>query len=275
MNGSRRPGAMALKAWTVLVIVVLYLPMAAMVLMSFNESRYGVMPFHFSTKWYRTLGPDNPLVTSTLLSLQLALYVTATCAVIGTALGLWLSSTRLVRLRLVTNAALMATVTVPILILSVGILTVVQAIGLGQSAVSLWLACTVVSLPYMTFVVVARLGSIDAALVPASRSLGFGAFGTFRRVTLPLLRTAMAAGSLMAFVTCFNNFTVQLFLAPVGVQTLPVNIYAQTRVGVTPDINAIASIIIVATVLLVLALQLLSGSTARLITGQERDITDG
>jgi ABC-type spermidine/putrescine transport system permease subunit II len=264
-----------LTIWMWFVVAALYVPLAAMVLMSFNESRYGVLPFHLSTRWYQTLSADNPLVVSTLVSLELAFYVTATCVTVGTALGFWLSRTRLGKLRMTANAALLMSITIPILILSVGMLAVFQQLGLGQSAVSLWLGCTLISLPYMVFVVVARLQAVDPSLVPAARSLGSGAWGSFWRVTVPLLRSAMVAGSLMAFVVCFNNFVVQLFLAPVGVQTLPVNIYAQTRVGITPDINAVSSIIIVATVLLVLALQLVTGSAARVITGQQKDRTNG
>lgn len=272
---TRRPRTILLKTWMWIIILALYVPLGAMILMSFNQSRFGIFPFKFSLDWYEHLGPDNPLIAATVTSLQLALYVTVTCAVIGTGLGIWLSSSGLRRLRVSVNASLLATVTIPLLILSVAILEIVNILGLGQSALSLWLACSVVSLPYMVFVVTARLQSLDPALVRASRSLGSGPVRTFWRVTLPLIRTSIIAGSLMAFVVCFNNFTIQLFISPIGVQTLPVNIYAQTRVGITPDINAVASIIVVAMFILVIVLQLVSGSAARIVTGQGKDKANG
>lgn len=266
---NRRP--VLLRIWTWIVIAILYVPILAMIAMSFNASRFGTLPFEFSLRWYRALTPDNPLILATYTSLQLALLVTGSCVVIGTLLALWLSRSGAAWLRSAVNASLLATVTIPILILSVAMLQIVQLLGLGQSVPSLWLACTVVSLPYLVFVVAARIASLDPALVRAARSLGCGPLRTFWRVTLPLIRSSIVAGALMAFVTCFNNFTVQLFIAPLGVQTLPVNIYAQTRVGISPDINAVSAITIAVMVVLVVVLQLVSGNAARVVAGTGKE----
>ena len=113
----------------------------------------------------------------------------------------------------------------------------------------------------------AALAQLDPALADAARSLGAGPVATFLRITVPIATPAILAGSLMAFVICFNNFTVQLFLAPLGDQTLPVEIYSLVRVGVTPDVNALASFIVVGSVLLIVALQLLGANVARTLTG--------
>ncbi len=266
---NRRP--LMLKTWMWIVIILLYAPIIAMIAMSFNESRFGTLPFEFSLRWYEALTPDNPLILATYTSVQLALLVTGSCVVIGTLLALWLSRPGAAWLRSAVNGSLLATVTIPILILSVAILQIVQLLGLGQSVLSLWLACTVVSLPYLVFVVAARIAGLDPALVKASRSLGFGPLQTFWRVTLPLVGSSIVAGALMAFVVCFNNFTVQLFLAPLGVQTLPVNIYAQTRVGVSPDINAVSTLTVVVLVVLVVLLQLVSGNAARVVAGAGKE----
>lgn len=260
------------KAWTWLVIIALYVPIGAMMAMSFNESRFGTFPFQFSWRWYAELTPSNPLVQATYASVQLSLLVAVTCLIVGTLLSLWLARPGAAWLRGAVNGTLLATVTIPILILSVAILGIAQRLGLGQSLPSLWLGCTVVSLPYVVFVVSARISSLDPALVRASRSLGFGPVQSFLRVTLPLIRSAVLAGGLMAFVTCFNNFPVQLFLAPLGVQTLPVNIYAQTRVGISPDINAVSTLTIIAMVLLVVLLQFASGNAAKAISGAGKEI---
>ena len=272
---SRRTPGLVARLWTALVVLFLYLPIAATVLTSFNASRLGLLPFDPSWQWYAGLSADSPLVVSTVTSVELAVWVTLTCAVLGTGLALWLARRGLPRFKVATNGVLLVTVAVPVLILSVGILAVVNAIGLGQSALALWLACSVTSLPYMVFVVTARLQSLDPALVSASRSLGAGPVATFRRVTLPMVRSAILAGALMAFVICFNNFTVQLLIAPLGVQTLPVEIYTQTRVGLSPDINAVASLIVGVTVVVVVLLQLATGSAARVLGGLGKETSDG
>ncbi|WP_309131226.1 ABC transporter permease [Brevibacterium sp.] len=256
-----------LTIWTVVIIVVLYVPILAMMVMSFNDSRFGTLPFEFTLKWYAELTPTNPLIQATYTSIQLSILVAGTCVVVGTLLSLWLARPGTPWLRNAVNSSLLATVTIPILILSVAILGIANRLGLGQSVTSLWLGCTVVSLPYVVFVVSARIASLDPALLNASRSLGFGPFQTFLRVTLPLIRSAVLAGALMAFVTCFNNFAVQLFLAPLGVQTLPVNIYAQTRVGISPDINAVSTLTILVLIILVVVLQILSGNAAKVVSG--------
>jgi len=266
-----RRGASRVLAWQGIsaTILFLYLPLVAMAVMSFNSSRFGVLPFRPSLTWYRSLTPQNPLIQSALVSAELAFYVSITCAVVGTGMALWMHSLGLRVARLATDATLLVTLTVPVLILSVGMIEVFRALGMAKSALTLWLGCSVVSLPYTVFVVLARLQSFDSALISASRSLGAGPVTTFRRITLPLLASGIFAGSLMAFVVCFNNFTVQLFLAPVGVETLPVNIYSQTRVGITPDINAVSTIILAVTVVGVVGLQFLTRGTARLISGKE------
>lgn len=272
---ARRGRIPGFRIWLGIVLVALYLPLGAMVFMSFNESRFGLLPFRFSMKWYEGLGPENPLVIAASTSLELAVYVTATCIVIGIPLAMWLSSPRLKLAKLFANSSLLATIAVPLLILSVGILAVVRLTGLGQSGLSLWLACTVISLPYFVFVVAARLQSLDPRLIAASRSLGAGPARSFVRVTLPLIRSSIFAGALMAFVICFNNFTIQVFVAPLGVQTLPVSIYALTKVGISPDINAVATIIIVVMIGLVALLQVVTGSAVTVVAGARKDSENG
>ncbi len=261
----RSLSALALRAWLALVFVALFAPLVVMAAMSFNASRYSTLPFHFSTTWYRALAEDDELVGSTWLSIELALVVTLAAAVVGTMLAVWLSR-RGAFARVPVNASLIAAVTVPALVLAIAMLLVAERIGLGQSRTSLFLCCLTASLPYVVFIVGARLDAADPALADAARSLGAGPVATFLRVTVPIAFPAILAGSLMAFVICFNNFTVQLFLAPLGYQTLPVEIYTLVRVGVTPDVNALATFIVIGSVVLVVALQLLGGNVARTLT---------
>ena len=145
-------------------------------------------------------------------------------------------------------------------------LAVVSWIGLGQSTISLVLASAVTVLPYVVLVVNGRLQDLDPTFAEAARALGAGPVRTFLTVTVPMIGAAIVAGGLLAFVVTFNNFAIQLFIAPLGVSTLPVQIYSMVRLGVTPDVNALGALIVVSTVLLIVLLNLLTGSAARLLT---------
>jgi ABC-type spermidine/putrescine transport system permease subunit II len=149
---------------------------------------------------------------------------------------------------------LLSALTVPWLVLGVAMLLVVNAIGLGRSMLSIYLGLTAITMPYVTFLVVNRMRGIDPNLEEAARSLGASPVRAFMRVTLPLTMPAIAGGGLIAFMVAFNNFLIQYFLAPFGVQTLPLEIYTLIRVGYQPDLNALATLIVIATVTLALAL---------------------
>ncbi|MFT4043955.1 MAG: ABC transporter permease [Gordonia sp. (in: high G+C Gram-positive bacteria)] len=256
--------------WLTIVMVILVLPLLAMAVMSFNESRYGTLPFHFSFHWYGELSSDTALIDSLKVSVNLALQVTVISVVVGTALAFglvrvwpWISVS--------TNSLLLTVITVPGLILSAGMLRVFDLIGLRQSQLALILASVVTSLPFVVMVVGSRVKSLDPVYADAARTLGAGPIRTFLRITVPLIAPALISGAMLAFVMCFNNFAIQLFLAPIGLSTLPVQIYSMVRLGVTPDVNALGTIIVTCTVLIILILNAVTGNAARLFSpgGQE------
>lgn len=263
-------GAMVLRAWLVLVLLCLATPLVVLVMSSFNASQYGTFPLEFSWRWYQALGEDSSLMDAVKISLLLAAQVTFLCVVVGTALSMGLvRSHRAVRG--CTNSLLLVLLTVPAITLAAGMLEVLDAIGLGQSTVSLLLACSVTSLPFVVLIVTARLQSLDPSLSEAARSLGAGRARVLTRVTLPLVTPAIVAGGLLAFVVCFNNFAIQLFIAPLGVSTLPVQIYSMARLGITPAVSALGSVLLVSAVLVIVALNLLTGSAAHTLTAQTEE----
>jgi ABC-type spermidine/putrescine transport system permease subunit II len=267
MNG--KIAGTVFRGWLFLVMVVLALPPVSMIALSFNESRFGTLPFEFSTRWYSELAEDAPLLESLETSMNLSVQVTLVTVLIGTLLSAGLARAH-IGVRLPFNALLLAMLTVPAVIFSAGILSVLNWLGLGQSGISLVLASVVTSLPFVTLLVTGRLQGLDPGFAEAARSLGAGPVRTFLTITAPLIAPAIAAGGLLAFVITFNNFAIQLFIAPIGVSTLPVQIYSMVRLGVTPDVNALGALIVVSTVVLIVALNLLTGSAARLLAGKER-----
>lgn len=256
-----------LVGWLWGVMVVLALPILSMVVLSFNSSRYGTLPFHFTTHWYAQLGQDGALIGALETSITLASEVTVIAVVIGTLLSFGLAKTSVV-IKQPVNALLLSVLTVPALILSAGLVSVFSFLGLSQTTLPLVLSSVVASLPFVVLVVSGRLQDLDPRFAEAARSLGAGPFRTFLTVTVPLMAPAIVAGALLAFVMCFNNFAIQLFLAPIGVSTLPVQIYSMVRLGVTPDVNALGTLIVGSTIVLILLLHALTGNAAKLFTSQ-------
>ena len=227
-----------------LTLALLFIPLAIIILLSFDTSPYGTFPFHGTLKWYAALFANSGLLGPTGLSLQVSLLVALSAAMFGTMAAVWLDR-RASRIgAALFNAALVSAITVPWLILGLAMLLVVNAIGLGRSLVAIYLGLLATTLPYVVFIVAARLRALDRDLEHAARSLGASPLASFFGITAPLIFPAVLSGTLMAFVVSFNNFLIQYFLAPFGVQTLPLKIYTLIRVGYLPDLNALATLIV-------------------------------
>jgi ABC-type spermidine/putrescine transport system permease subunit II len=265
-----RLAPIALRLWLGLVLLFIFAPLLAVAMLSFNSSRYGTLPFHFTLHWYGRLQGESELLQATWSNIELSAAVAAAAALIGPPLAIFLA--RGPRLLVAPfRIATLAAVTVPWLLLGIGMLLTLQGIGIGRSLFAMFLGCLAVSLPYVVFIVQARLAALDPAIEQVAQSLGASPARVLLRVTLPMIRGAVVAGGFMAFITCFNNFVVQYLLAPFGFRTLPLEIYTMVKMGYQPDINALGTVLVVAALLLVVLLQLLTGSAARMMTaGAER-----
>jgi len=257
-------GALARRATIGVTLATLFLPLMIVVALSFNASRYGTLPFEFTLRWYEDLFRRGDLFIATRRSIVLSTGTALTSAIIGTSVSVWLVRHRPNALPAV-SVGLLSSVTIPWLILGIGMLTVFQSLGLGRSWTSVFLGSLVTALPYQVFIVLARLRSLDPSLEEAARSLGASALRAQLRVVLPLLSSAVIGGALMAFTITFNNFVIQYFLAPFGVRTLPLEIYTLVRTGYKPDINALSSIVLLATIVLIISLQRLVGGVQRTV----------
>lgn len=259
-----RPMVWALRLWLAAVLLFIFSPLIVVVALSFNESPYGTLPFAFTLEWYRKLFDQRELLVSTLWDLELSAAVAVTAAIIGTMLALWMKRVSK-GAALPLHAGLISAITIPWLLLGVGMLLVLREIGPGRSIGSMYLGCLAVCLPYVVFIVRARLDSLDPAIEQAGLSLGANGWEVFTRITAPLIGSAAMAGGFMAFVTCFNNFVIQYFLAPIGFRTLPLEIYTMVKMGYKPDINALGTILVAIAVFLVLILQKLTGNASKLL----------
>jgi spermidine/putrescine transport system permease protein len=231
------------------VLVFIYLPILIMMAMGFNQSSSYELPFHFDLVWYEHLSANEVLWHAGRNSVLLALASSAVSSVIGTMAALAFARYRL-RGQVVLQLLLFPPMAVPWLILATAMLIFFYYSGIGRGLHAMLLAHVALALPYVIIVVGARLRSFGQDLEEAAATLGSNPWQTFFRVTLPMIAPGVAAAALFAFAISFDQFATSYFLSPPGVSTLPVEIYASIRKGFTPEINAISTIIIIISMLL-------------------------
>lgn len=241
MNRSERGWTWRL--WMILISVLLYGPVVLVIALSFNVSKFGSLPFRFTLHWYDALFQNTDILGGAVRSFLLSLAVATIASLIGVPAAIWLARFAR-RAGMLMMGLLASAVTIPWLILSVSILLVSNGIGLGRSFVSLYAGSVVVVLPYVVFLVTARLRTEGEQLRNASSSLGASSFYTFVHVTIPGIASPLAAGWFFSFLITFNNFPIQYFLAPFGYNTLPIQIYTRVRSGYEPDVNALATFLL-------------------------------
>lgn len=251
-----------LAAHTALVYVFLYAPIVTLVVFSFNAARQTAFWEGFTLDWYRRLLDNALLFRSVRNSLLVAGITTVVAVLLGTPAALALARLSDFRGKRSTQALLYLPVIIPEVVLGAALLTFFGAIELRLSLWTVILAHVVFSVSYVAIVVRARLTGLDPSLEEAARDLGAGPFETFRRVTLPLAAPGIVASALLVFTLSIDDYVVTSFVAGVGATTLPLHIYSMLKVGVTPEVNAVSTLLLAVTiVLIVLAHRLLSSET--------------
>jgi ABC-type spermidine/putrescine transport system permease subunit II len=240
-----------LGSWAVFVYIFLFAPIVLLVLFSFNANQYGTFPFTgWTTDWYGQVFHDYQIKDALSTTLKIAAEVTIVSTVVGTA-----AAFPLVRSRLPFRSGVRIAFTLPIMIpgLLIGVSLLVlltstfhfqlspQTAVIGQS---------VYTTPFVLLLVAARLQGFDPALERAASDLGANAFNRLRHVVLPLIMPAIFAGALFAFTLSLDEFIITLFL--IGAHnTLPIYIYTQVKFGITPEVNALASLLLAASLTLI------------------------
>lgn len=237
-----------IRIYTILVYLFMFLPIAVVVLLSFNANQFGSFPMTgLSTRWFEALWNNDAIMRAFRTSLVLG----AMTAVISTVLGV-LASLALVRYRVpgrnVITTLLIAPILVPEVVLAVALLLFLNFLDIGKSFTLLLLGHVIFTLPFVILVVQARLVSIKRDVEEAALSLGASPRQTFLSITLPLLMPAVAAGGLFAFTISFDDITGTLFWKPGGVETVPTQIFSMLRNSISPEINALGTVMIVLTV---------------------------
>ncbi|WP_035578084.1 ABC transporter permease [Halomonas sp. TG39a] len=235
--------------WLVLILVFLYAPILVMATMSFNASPFYQLPFKFSTEWYEQMSGNQQIIAAAVRSVLIALATTVIATALGTAASIALFRYDFPGKR-VFQVLLFPPIAIPWLITGTAMLIFFFAIGIGRGTPAVIIGHVALALPYVIVTVTARLSSFDITLEEAARSMGASGWTVLRRVTLPWIAPGVVAGSLFAFAVSFDQFVVSYFLSEPGDSTLPVLIYTAIRKGFTPEINAISTIIITLSMLI-------------------------
>lgn len=247
----------ALNGWLIAVYGFLYLPIAVLMVLSFNRSGMPTAWGGFSMEWYGKLAENPKIIGAAWNSLVVAVWATAISTILGTLLALGVERARPSASR---EALLFAPMIIPDIVLAIALLSFFTLVKFTLGLHSIVTAHVVFNLAFVCAVVRTRLRSYDWSLNEASRDLGATAFTTFFRITLPLIGPAVLAGALLAFTLSIDEFIIAYFTAGAGQSstTLPMQIYAMIRFGVTPEINAMATVVMGISFAMVLAAQRLN-----------------
>ena len=240
----------AMLLFAALMYVFLYAPILMLVFFSFNSSRSTQVWTGFSTEWYGELIRDQSILEAFRLSMIVGVTATAIATVIGTLTALALTRHRF-RGKTVADSAIYAATVMPEVVVGVSLLVFFVAATIQLGIVTIIIAHVAFTISFVTIVVRARLSGMDRSVEEAAQDLGANPVETFLRVTLPLILPGVMAGALLAFTLSLDDFVITFFVSGVGSSTLPLKIYSMIRFGVSPAINALSTVVLVATMVLI------------------------
>ncbi len=250
-NRSRNYADLLLAFYALLVYIFLFLPIAVVILMSFNRAKIGAFPLQgFTLHWYGDLFQDRTIWEALNNSLIIAAGTTLLSVLLGT-LGAYALVRYQFRLKSLFTGVLIIPLIVPGLIMGISLLSFYHFLGVHTSRVTVILGHAALALPYTTLVIAARLEGFDIHLEEAAASLGASPLTVFRKVTFPLIASGIIAGALFAWTISFDEFIITFFIMGGGKKTLPLKIWSLLKFGISPKINALSAIILTAALILV------------------------
>ena len=245
-------------SWSYLIgiLVVLYLPIAVLVINSFNASKYGNHWTGFTFKWYEKLFSNEGLMQAAGHSVLIAITSATLATIIGT-----LAAVALHRYQFKGKAVLSSMVFVsmltPEIVLAIALLIIFILLGIQLGFWSLLLAHITFCLPFVIVAVYSRLKGFDMKMLEAARDLGATEGRVFTKIILPLALPAVASGWLLSFTLSLDDVIVSAFVTGPSYEILPLKVYSMVRVGVSPEVNAISTTLLVVSLILVIISQLL------------------
>lgn len=248
-------------------LAFLYGPILILVIYSFNASRLVTVWGGWSLRWYAALLDDHALQDAALTSLGIAFASATAATVLGTLAAVALTRLGRFRGRLPFAAMIYAPLVMPEVITGLSLLLLFVAVGFERGVVTVTIAHTTLTMCFVAVVVQSRLAGFDRSLEEAAMDLGCPPLRTFLTVTLPVIAPAIVAGFLLAFSLSLDDIVIASFTTGPGATTLPIRIYSEVRLGVKPEINAVCTIFIAVTAVVVIIASLISRRAERTEAG--------
>ena len=250
----RRPDFSSVVLW--LGLLFIYLPMVILVIYSFNASRLVTVWGGWSVHWYLGLLDNTQLMDAVKRSLQIAFYTATAAVVLGTMAAFAMTRISQFRGRTLFSGMVTAPLVMPEVITGLSLLLLFVALAqileslfgvlFDRGMLTIWIAHTTFSVAYVAIVVSSRLGELDQSIEEAALDLGAPPWKTFLQITVPMIAPSIVAGWLLAFTLSLDDLVLASFVSGPGSTTLPMEIFSAVRLGVKPEINAIASVILLA-----------------------------
>ena len=229
----------------------LYIPILSVIVYSFNDSRLVTLWGGFSLRWYRSLLQSDEILSAALLSIQIAVVSATIATVFGTIVGMGLNRLGSFRGRMLLTGMITSPLVMPEIITGISLLFLFISLSdwIGwpgnRGATTITIAHVTFSMAYVAVIVRSRLSALDESLEEAAMDLGGRPHQVFFDITVPMIAPAMMAGWLLSFTLSLDDVVIASFVSGPGSTTLPMLIFSKVRLGVTPDINALATVIIV------------------------------
>ncbi len=251
--------SLGLRAAALAAYVFLYAPLLIVVMYSFNDSSMNAQWVGFTLKWYDKLFRNEMMLTAALNSLIIGVTASVVSTLLGTMAGyaMYRFRTRLL------PAMVVAPVAIPEILVGVSLLLFFVMLNVTLGMISIVLAHIAFCIGFVAIVVRARLAGLDESLIEAARDLGATPWQAFRTVTLPLIMPGVVAGALMAFTLSIDDFVISFFTAGPESRTLPLVIYTMVKITVTPEINAVSTLLMLLTLMLIVVASRLTPSVLK------------
>ena len=239
------------------VYAYLYIPIIILVTNSFNEDRYGLSWKGFSWNWYERLFNNDTLIQAAFHSVTIAFFAATLATIVGGLTAIALYRYRF-RGKQAVSGMLFIVMMSPDIVMAVSLLALFMVVGISLGFWSLLLAHVTFCLPYVTVTIFSRLNGFDARMLEAAKDLGASEVTILRKIILPLALPAVVSGWLLSFTISLDDVVVSSFVSGVSYEILPVRIFSLVKTGVTPEVNALATIMIVLSLGLVILSQLVT-----------------
>ncbi|EGQ9108260.1 spermidine/putrescine ABC transporter permease PotC [Vibrio cholerae] len=240
-----------------LVYLFLYLPIIVLIANSFNENKFGIKWGGFTTKWYHALMNNDSLMQAAWHSINVAVFSATAATLIGS-----LTAVALFRYQFkgkkVVSGMLFVVMMSPDIVMAISLLALFLVMGAKLGFFTLLIAHITFCLPFVVVTVYTRLNGFDVKMLEAAKDLGAGEWVILKKIILPLAKPAVAAGWLLSFTLSLDDVIISSFVTGPTYEILPLKIYSMVKVGISPEVNALATVMLVVSLILVVASQLLA-----------------